>query len=282
MNDLVLLCLIFFMCVRIIGLAVAIDYFHDTKDNKFIYIIIGWIFWIIASLFPIFSSIVENNNIKELYLVLNALFGLIGGIFYTWGFFRYFIILQFKKMVLLVAVSILLPISLYFLINFRVAIQLSAAFVNFLILATYIFPRLYVKDFKNFMGRSIRWYNTTSILLISYFPIYITISLLGYNYGLYEADNTLIIILYYIPTVCSSILFIILLVHLEYTISTRQKFDLKDKYSHNLGNIMQVINSSSDLLNMTTNLSAQENENFKLIQAKCKEASRLIKNIRKL
>ena len=32
MNDLVLLCLIFFIFVRIIGLGVSIDFFYNTKD----------------------------------------------------------------------------------------------------------------------------------------------------------------------------------------------------------------------------------------------------------
>ena len=282
MNDLVLLCLIFFISVRIIGLGVSIDYFHDTKDKKFIYLTIGWILWIIAALFPIFSSIVQENSIKEFYLVLNALFGLIGVIFYTWGFYEYFTTIQIKKVVLIVVLSILLSFSLYLLINFRIAIQVSAASLNILIFATYIFPRLLIKDFKNYLGKSNLWYNITFVSLVMFIPIYIIVSLSGYNYGLYDAENTLLIILYYIPTIGSSVLFIVLLVHLEYTISTSQKDDLKDRFSHNLGNIMQVINSASDLIDLSANLKEQEKKNLNLVQAKCKESAKLIKEIREL
>lgn len=46
---------------------------------------------------------------------------------------------------------------------------------------------------------------------------------------------------------------------------------MKDNYSHNLGNIMQVINSSSDLYNLTSKLGEKEKQNLDLIQKKCKE-----------
>ncbi|MHA2087694.1 MAG: hypothetical protein ACW972_05430 [Promethearchaeota archaeon] len=283
MNDLVLLSLIIFIFVRITGLAASIDFFHNTKDKKFIYITIGWLFWIIASIFPIFSSLVENTNIIKLFLVLNALFGLIGALFYTWGFYKYFITIQRSRVILLaIVVTVLLPVLLYVLVNFRMSIQFSALMLNFLIFGVYIFPHLYVKDLKKILGKSYVWYIATFVSLIFFIPVYIIISLSGYNYGLYEAENSLLIILYYVPTITSSILFIILLVHLEYTISSSQKFDLKDKYSHNLGNIMQVINSSSDLISLTDKLNEQDKKSLKLIQKKCKEASKLIKNIRKL
>lgn len=282
MNDLVLLCLILFICVRVIGLAVSIDYFHDTKDNRFIYLMLGWTLWIIAALFPIFSNIFQNDMLLEFHLFLNALFGLIGGIFYTWGFYSYFVSIQFKKLVVLLIISILLPFSLYILINFRTAIQVSTVLLNILIFAAYIFPRLLIKDFKSYLGKSNIWYYITLLSLVLYIPISVMTSLLGHNYGLYETENSLIIMLYYAPTISSSILFIILLVHLEYTTSTRQKNDLKDKFSHNLGNIIQVINSASDLIDMSANLKEQEKKNLSLVQAKCKESAKLIKEIRDL
>lgn len=282
MNDLVLLCLILFICVRIIGLGVSLDYLHSRKSKIFIYLAIGWVLWISAAFFPIFSSIIENAFLKELFLFFNALFGLIGGIFYTWGFYSYFQNIHFRILEIFLIFSLLLPVSLYLLTNFRIAIQLSATLLNLLIFATYIIPRLLIKDLKAFLGKSNKWYYIIFASLLLYVPVSIITSLLGYNYGLYEADNTVIIIFYYAPTISSSILFIIHLVHLEYTISTRQKNDLKDKYSHNLGNILQVISSASDLIRMKSNLKEQEKNHLDLVQAKCKESAKLIKEIRNL
>ena len=41
---------------------------------------------------------------------------------------------------------------------------------------------------------------------------------------------------------------IILLIHVEYNFSQNQRFELKDKYSHNLGNILQFITGYIDLI----------------------------------
>jgi len=75
---------------------------------------------------------------------------------------------------------------------------------------------------------------------------------------------------------------LVLLVHLEYSISTRKKFEIKDKYSHNLGNIMQVIYSSSDIIKRITKLDVNEVEKLELIERKCKEAAKLINEIRNI
>jgi hypothetical protein len=278
----VLFCLIIFISVRIIGLAVSIDYFHSRKDKLFIFLAIGWILWIFAAFFPIFAENIEINSLKELFLFLNALFGLIGGIFYTWGFYKYFKNIQFKILEIFLVFSLIIPFSLYYFANFRIAIQFSATLLNLLIFATYLIPRILINDLKTFLGKSNIWYHIIFVSLIIFIPISIISSLLGNNYGLYQADNTFIIIIYYTPTIISSILFIIQLVHLEYTISFRQKNDLKDIYSHNLGNIIQVIIGASDLIKLSANLKDQEKRNLDLVQTKCKESAKLIKEIREL
>lgn len=81
MNDLVLICLIMLMFLRAIGLGVSVDFFYDSKDRKFINFILCWCFWIFANIFPIFADLVEINILRELFLVLNILFGLLGAIF---------------------------------------------------------------------------------------------------------------------------------------------------------------------------------------------------------
>ena len=86
----------------------------------------------------------------------------------------------------------------------------------------------------------------------------------------------------YVPTISSAVLLIILLVHLEYTTFSREKSELKDKYSHNLGNIMQVIMSSSDFIKGVTRLEASQKEKLDLVEKKCKEAAKLIKEIREI
>lgn len=282
MNDLVLLCLIFFIFVRVIGLGVSIDFLYETKNKKFICFILSWSFWILAPIFPIFSSIVGSTNLQELFLVLNVLFSLLATIFYIWGFFKYFMSVPSKIMISLITLLAVTIFFLYFIIDYAISIQFSTFMILIVSVSLYVIPPLKKKNFKVYVGKSIRWYFVVISALFIYFPVSFIISFQGYSYGLYDAENSFLIILNYVPTISTTILSIILLVHLEYTISSRESFDLKDKFSHNLGNIMQVINSSSDLINISANLNEQETTNLKLIQAKCKEASKLIKHIRKL
>lgn len=282
MNDLVLLSLIFLIFVRTIGLGVSIDFLYDTKNKKFISFIICWSFWILAAILPIFSSIVESTNLQELFLVLNVLFSLIGTIFYIWGFLNYFMSVPSRIMISLVTLLAVTIFFLYFIIDYIISIQFSTLMIFIITVSMYVIPPLKKKKFKMYVGKSIRWYIIALSTFFIYFPISLIISFQGYSYGLYDAENSFLIMLNYIPIISSTILIIILLVHLEYSISSRESFNLKDKYSHNLGNIMQVINSSSDLIDISANLNEQETANLKLIQAKCKEASKLIKHIRKL
>ena len=73
-----------------------------------------------------------------------------------------------------------------------------------------------------------------------------------------------------------------MLVHIEYVISSRQKVELKDIYSHDIGNILQVIYSSSDIIEKITTIDSEEEEKLTLIKTKCKEASKIINEIRNL
>ena len=282
MNELVLLCLIFFIFVRAIGLGVSIDFFYDTKDIKFIYFTLGWIFWIIAAFFPILASINENNYLSEPFLVLNALFAALGGIFCVWGMFKYFLSIQSRLMITIIIFSIIMPVFLYFAISFKISIQFSSLVLNLTLASTYAIIPLKRKDFKKYIGKSIRWYYATILLFFILIPVSIAISLSGESYGLFDSVNQLLIILNYVPTISSTVLLIILLVHLEYSISTRKKFEIKDKYSHNLGNIMQVIYSASDIIKRIVKPDVNEEEKLELIERKCKEAAKLIDEIRNI
>lgn len=105
---------------------------------------------------------------------------------------------------------------------------------------------------------------------------------MGYHFGLYFAEDPFFIILYYIPSLATTTVLIILLLHLEYTISSRKKFELKDKYSHNLGNILQAISSAYELYSSKLEKAKGSAELDNMLKSKITEASKLIKDIREL
>jgi hypothetical protein len=150
---------------------VSIDFLHDTKESKFIYFTLGWLSWICAAIFPIFLSIAELYGLTELFLVLNIIFAVIGTVFYMWGFLKYYLIVPFKIMVLIIVISVTIPILLYLLINANISIQFSALFLNILLISAYVIPPIKKRKFKQFMGKSMRWYYATTFLFIIYFPL---------------------------------------------------------------------------------------------------------------
>jgi len=86
----------------------------------------------------------------------------------------------------------------------------------------------------------------------------------------------------YFVGIINAIFILIYSIHLEYDILRNQKYRLRDKYSHDLGNLIQVIYSATDLTDVNDDLSKEKAENLELIQKKCEEAAKLIKEIKKI
>jgi len=278
----VLLSLIIVIFVRVIGLGISIDFLNGTKAEKFKFLTLGWVFWILGALIPIFSNLVENIYLKEFLLVLNAFLAALGTIFILWGFFKYFMTISFKKIASLIIIFIISTVLLFLITDYTVTITFCALFMNLLLVSTFIIPPIKIKSFKKFMGRSIIWYYASVLILSIFFTVSIIIVLQGYRYGLYNADDPVLIMFNYNSIIASSILIIILLVHLEYTTSSRKQLELKDNYSHDLGNILQVISSAFELIEMKGRTEAETSELGELLKDKLNEAAKQIRDIREL
>ena len=74
----------------------------------------------------------------------------------------------------------------------------------------------------------------------------------------------------------------ILMIHLENSRSYHSNYQLKDKYSHDLGNIMQVIVSLIPLLQENESIGEERDSTMELLNQKCEEASDMITEIRTL
>ena len=130
----------------------------------------------------------------------------------------------------LIIIIISIPIFLLLTIGFSAARVFLAISIYVSFISTYIIPPLKKKNFKKFIGKSIWWYFSPILVILVYFPVSILIYLQGYGYGLYNSNDVVLILLNYIPTISATILMLILFVHLEYNLSTREKFELKDTY----------------------------------------------------
>ncbi len=282
MNEFLIFCLIFFVFVRLVGLIVAIDFFYDTRKHKFKMLIFGWSFWVITGIFAILVNLFKENDLNEILLLFNVLFATLGAIFNLWGMYDFFSSVPHKSMKLFIVLTILITILFYLMISLFAAMIICIIILNISLFSAFIVPPLRKKKFKQFMGKSIRWYYLSALTFLTYFPISVFISTMGYGYGVYNTNDPTIIMLNYLPTIFGTILLIVLYVHLEYTVSNRQKEDLRDKYSHNLGNIMQMITSATDVSEMHYKQGSDILPTLRIITEKSKEAAKLIKQIRKL
>ena len=243
---------------------------------------IGWVLLTLATVMPIYSSLVKDAFLVGLFLLLNMMLFSLGTLFFGWGISKYFLSVSVKIMESLIFITLVIPIFLLLTIGLSAARVFLALFIYMLLIGAFIIPPIKKKNFKKFIGKSIGWYYFLIFLILMYFPISLFIYLRGYSYGLYNSNDIVLILLNYILTISVTILWVIFLVQLEYNISSREKFDLKDKYSHNLGNIMQAIFTTFDLIKTKREPKRELVELEEILENKLKDASDLIKEIRKL
>ncbi len=127
------------------------------------------------------------------------------------------------------------------------------------------------------MGSSIKWFIGTIIFGFLYLINGVITVLEGYPFGLYHSDNAFMIIRYYFFAIGITLLISMLIVHLEQSISYLQKAQLRDIYSHDLGNIMQIILNNIEAID---SIDEKNQPNADLIKSKCIEAGDLITEIR--
>jgi len=274
MNELAFLSIILLSCVRLIGLGVSLDYYFETKKRKFKVISFGWFIFFVSGLFVIALNFYDNVFLFEFFLVFNALLTSIGALLVNIGLVSYFIKIPIRTIVLYAIILLIVPIIIWFIFDYRIAINFSIVNVNLIFLYIFLLPIFKRSKFKEYM---------TCAVFFFFIPLSITTILQGYSFGLYYADNDTLVIIYYTITISTIILIIIVLIQIEYSISSQQKNRLKDKYSHDLGNALQAIYSCFDLLELKTSSDKNKDAISKeILKPKLKEAANLIIEIRNL
>ena len=281
MHEIVIFGLFILLMIRLIGSLICIDFYLTTKNKNLIFIIIGYSIQIPAGIFPYIVISIEDIILSELLLFLNALIVNIGIICVAWGVFSYFLHLPIKLLHLF-WISISIMSLIIFFMDLSSAILLIIICTNIILSISYILVFAKRNEFKQKVGKSILWYFLGAATFSMYLPISVYITSQGHEYGLYFCEDISILLLNYGAAIVTYFLNLILLVHLEYSFSQSHKNQLKDKYSHNLGNILQILYGSIDLMN-DKNIDEQTVQELKILhEKKLKEAAELIREIRKL
>ncbi|MFX1237626.1 MAG: hypothetical protein ACFE8P_07880, partial [Promethearchaeota archaeon] len=277
----VLYSLIFYFVLRILGFFVSIDFYYSTKNKRFICFTLSWLLFALAGIFPIFAEISNMEILRDLLLLLNVIFASIASQLMLFGIFSYFLIIPIKIMSVFLVVIPIAPLILYVSVGISVATRIAILYLNVVYITSIVGPSIWHTSFKSKVGKSIRWYYALLAFFFLYFPISILILLQGYSYGLYDSNDDILIILNYAPPFIAMLTILIFLIHIEYNNNKILKNKLKDKYSHELGNILQVISGAADVIKLDGIVNQRDLEIYELMKKKCKDAGIIIKNIRK-
>ena len=283
MHEIAFFGIFLLISLRIFGLIIAIEFLRDLKESKFKSIIFGWFSWIIAGFSALFSGFSENQLFSDIFLLINGITSSIAILFVMKGLFSYFQEMSRKMLSILSIIFISIPLFAFFLGLYQVAFNLSSVFLFLIVVVYSIIPLKERKIFKNKISiKSYYWYLIVLLAIYSLTISYVIFIFQGYSFGFYSGEFSIPMFINYLLGNILTIDIIIYSIHLEYDISRIQKFKLRDKYSHDLGNLIQVIYSATDLTNLNDDLNKEKAENLDLIKKKCEEAAKLIKDIKKI
>ncbi|MBN1802265.1 MAG: hypothetical protein JW891_12210 [Candidatus Lokiarchaeota archaeon] len=282
MNDIIYLGLLSLIVIRILALMASIDFYFVTKNERIAWFSIGWVFQILAGFCPIIAAMLTQIEYSQFFLFLNSIFISIGSSVVITTMLEYFI--KIRKRVIVIVIIILTTISTFLYIGFEdpsVSIRFSSTFINGFSILYALVPLFKLKTFKNTIGNSARWYFVFLILLLGFIPIILIIYLRGYNFGLYNSDDPALTIFNYAYSILISTVQLVFIVHIEFNQRYNINATLKDKYSHELGNILQILYTSIQLVKKKEITAEEINELLDLSEEKCVSASEFLKNIKK-
>jgi len=282
MHELIFFSMFLLILIRLLGVIVSVNFYYESKSNTYIYFAIGWCLWIIAGIVALLSAITNNQTQEKFFLLINYLLGPIAIFFIGSGLSSCYIKISSNKIKAASVVLITFPLIINFSLGIVPVALYARIFQFFGIILMFLLPILKYNTFKKKIGKSIRWYYLTCFSIFVYIPLAILSMITSIYSGSFQSQDITIIVGAYSSIIIMTILLIAFIIHLEYTISNEQQNQLKDKYSHNLGNIMQVIYSSADLFKRIVKVENIDKDKLDLIERKCKEASKLINEIRNL
>jgi len=282
MHELISFSMFLLVLIRSLGLIVSMNFYYESKSRTYIYFSIGWILWILAGIIALLSAITTINMVENVFLLMNYLLGPMSIFFLVSGLSSYYIDISHNKIKLISVVLLIFPLIIYFSVGITLVALYTRIFQFLGIILIFVLPFFKYNIFKKKIGKSIRWYYLICFSIVIYIPIAIFSMKNSLFTGLFQSQDITIIVSAYSSIFIMTILIIVFIIHLEYTITSEQENQLKDKYSHKLGNIMQVIYSSADLFKRISKSENIEKDKLDLIERKCKEASKIINEIRDL
>lgn len=283
MNDLLFFSLLVLALIRVLGFAVSLQLFlgmkktKQTKQKKLGMITIGWLSWTISGIIRILGNLEVNQIFSELLFLVDNLLLAIGAYYICVGVISYF---RFVKTNLVIKLNFFLigvPIFLFIFVD----LSTSLLFINIWLVVSYsttfFLGLIERKNLRSYIGNSIIWFYCATVFITLFLFDVIYLSSKNALFDVNQRDVTSSLV-YYLFSIGITLIVLVLLLHLENSLSTMDKNELKDRFSHDLGNLIQIIYSNIEMHETL----CEELINVKLIKQKCKDAGDLINEIRSL
>ena len=284
MQEVVLFGLFLMIFIRTIGLYISISFYLQFRKTRYLNLILGWGSWVITGFLPILSEFFFENQVEvsQFLQILNVTLATLGLFLVISGILVYFTqIIQEKDVFLISLILGLGPFLLWWILGSSLAVRITGNSMIFLYILTVSIGIKKRKEVTKFLGYSIPILYGVAFFILLYILSYLLILIPRgeITYGLYNSNDLLSIIIHYFFGVGVTFLLLLLIIQIEQGIAFADNFLLKDRYSHDLGNLIQVILTTTELVEGQSSISSPENE---LIQASCLKAGKLIAEIRKL
>ena len=199
------------------------------------------------------------------------------------GTISYFIEVPPKIVIILSIIFTIIPIALFFSNGVKLALNFSLISFGAGLMSTFIVPLFNWDKNKKILGKTITYYYLLLAVLTLYVPVVLLVYSGGYSFGLFYSNDVVLIFLNYLNVIMGTIIMIIYFIHLEYSLTDKERYDIKDKYSHNMGNILQTIYLSVDLLKTDEKMTKSDRKNLAgVIEDRIKRAGKILEEVREI
>jgi hypothetical protein len=281
MNDILFFSLITIALIRLSGFLVSIEFYIRDKKSNFEYLIIGWFLYFIAVLLPLLTVIFGYPLLFFINDYFNPLLTFIGLFVLLMGYISYLMIVKARFVQSLCIFYSIISTILYFYRGNSIITELSIIAQYITVISCYSLGIYRRKIFEDSVGNSIFWFYLSASFGVSHI-LFSGILLPGaYNAGIYQSDSNINLIINYFFVIGGGLLLVILIIHLERNVIYKEKLVLIDKYSHDLGNVFQLIMTSIFKLENALELNENQLKEVNKIKENSIEASDLIKAIKK-
>ena len=270
--------------IRIIGLGVGIDFLIVSKKKRFEAQVAGWSIWSLGSIFQLISQFTEDQDLIEIMDFLFGIATLVGAFLISISIIVYFHHIPVKNIFFGTLALVAFPFIIFVISDLPTAVNFSILGSFLIIVFLYVFGLYEGQNFKQTVGASVKWFYVLIIIGTFQMLLFTLFTLGGINLSLTSSQIEDLFALTIINSfaIAVTVLTVVLLIHLENSRSNLYNFQLKDKYSHDLANIIQIIASAIHLVEKESLAVNEKEESIDLLDQKLQEVLELLQEIRTL